>query len=315
MQLLLHPPVQSWCFHGSPLRGFPFSLCTTYILKYLLCLKSWQFFICLQQCFKCFWTDNPKVWNPFFPPLSEPSPAPPASVTPSSGRWRGAGPGHPAGPLSSQGFLVGGSRAAADPHTPPGRRRQRPYMLPTVGGDLQPGPPEGQLGTLADAEPLTWAGAGPLTWAGAGPRASGAGPHLRCSNAPQIRPRSAAAADADPAAPRAPPAPPPPAGTSGTALGRAEVLASRWSGRTGVASRVRARARARARARRWGGGKGETRTEARPLSGSRLSPKCVRAVWKLEMGGSWRECRGGNRPGGAAGERRRCGAEFPLHLP
>lgn len=93
MQLLLHPPVQSWCFHGSPLRGFPFSLCTTFILKYLLCLKSWQFFICLQQCFKCFWTDNPKVWNPFFPPLSEPSPAPPASVTPSSGRWGGPGPG------------------------------------------------------------------------------------------------------------------------------------------------------------------------------------------------------------------------------
>lgn len=84
-----------------------------------------------------------------------------------------------------------------------------PYMLPADGGRPHPGPPEGQVVTLADAEPLTWAGAGPLTWAGAGPRAGGAGPHLSCSNPRPTQPCSAAAADAEPAASRAPGAPPP----------------------------------------------------------------------------------------------------------
>lgn len=85
------------------------------------------------------------------------------------------------------------------------------------------------MDNLTEAEPLTWSGAESLTWAGAGPRAGGAGPHLSCSNPRPTRPPSAAGADAEPAAARTPGAPPPPAGTSGTALGCAEVPASRWS--------------------------------------------------------------------------------------
>lgn len=132
------------------------------------------------------------------PTALRPSMAPSVSVTPSSSEP--IEPGHPAGPQSSQGLLPGGPRAAADPHMPPGRRRQCPNMLPTDGGRLHPRPIEGQVGTLADSKPLTWAGAGPLTWAGAGPRAGGAGPHLSRSNPRPTRPRSTAAADAEPAA-------------------------------------------------------------------------------------------------------------------
>lgn len=73
------------------------------------------------------------------------------------------------------------------------------------------GPPEGQVGTRAAAEPLTWAGAEPLTWAGAGPPEAGAGPHLSCSNPRPTRPGSRAAADAEPAVALEPePRPPPP---------------------------------------------------------------------------------------------------------
>lgn len=54
LQLFLYSPVKSWCFQVSLIRGFPFSLCTTYTLKSPLFLQSWQSFICPQQCFKHF---------------------------------------------------------------------------------------------------------------------------------------------------------------------------------------------------------------------------------------------------------------------
>lgn len=158
--------------------------------------------------------------------LSGPSLAPPVSVTLCFGEPSGPGTRETLGPvrvfwLEARGRLrhAHATRAAT----------RSPYMLPTDGGRPHPGPPEGQVITLADAEPLTWAGAGPLTWAGAWPRAGGAGPHQSCSNPRPTRPRSEAAADAEPVAARAPGAPPPPAGTSGTALGRVEDPMSRCS--------------------------------------------------------------------------------------
>lgn len=84
LQLFFHSPVKSRCFQGSLLGSFPFPLCTTYTLKFPLCLKSWQSFICPPKYFKRFWIEKPKVWNPMIPTSLEASPAPPASVTPSS---------------------------------------------------------------------------------------------------------------------------------------------------------------------------------------------------------------------------------------
>lgn len=69
------------------------------MVKSPLCLESWQFFICPQQCFKYFWTEDPKVWNPIFPPLSGPSSAPPASVTLCLGSPQGLGSRETPGPV------------------------------------------------------------------------------------------------------------------------------------------------------------------------------------------------------------------------
>lgn len=119
------------------------------------------------------------------------------------GAWA---PGRPSVPSGFPGWRPAGGCG----HAHAAREATRsPYRLPTDGGRPYPGPPEGQVVTLADAEPLTWAGAGPLTWAWAGPRAGGAGPHQSCSNPRPTRPSSEAAADAEPAAARAPGAPPP----------------------------------------------------------------------------------------------------------
>lgn len=84
LQLFFHSPVKSRCFQGSLHGSLPFPLCTTYTLKFPLCLKTWHSFICPQQYFQRFWIEKPNVWNPMIPTSLGASLAPPASVTPSS---------------------------------------------------------------------------------------------------------------------------------------------------------------------------------------------------------------------------------------
>lgn len=139
---------------------------------------------------------------------------------------------HLADPRSAQGFLAGGQRAAAEWHPPAGRRRRCPYMLPTHGDARSADHRRHRCHT--GGRGATHLGRGGAAHLGRGGAAgAGAGPHLSRSNPRRTRPGSPAAADAEPAvAPEPEPRPPPPAaGTSGAALGRAEVLASRWSRR------------------------------------------------------------------------------------
>lgn len=128
--LLFSQSVKSWCFQGSLLGGFPFPLCTTYTLKSPLSFKSWQSFICSPQYFKRFWIEKPKVWNPMIPTSFGAFPGSSCICHPIL-QGTLTGPEHREDSPSGQGSLAGGLRAAADPHTPPGRRRRCPNMIPT----------------------------------------------------------------------------------------------------------------------------------------------------------------------------------------